>query len=88
MKKVLRVTANTDGWYSIKASCDEGSILTNIKLEANKPLELSFINNRASIEKAPATTDGPKQNHEGRGYKNFNSGHYRRRPKTRNQEES
>lgn len=75
MRKILKVTANVDGWYSLKASCDEGTIITNIKLEAGKPLELSFVNNRLSIDRGN-TQQNDKENKEQCGYKNFSKNRY------------
>ena len=84
MKKILRVTANTDGWYSIKASCDEGTIITNIKLEAYKPLELSFVNGRASIEADVEIKPEPvRENRDRSGYKNYDRNQNRRRYKNK-----
>lgn len=49
MRKSLTIVANQPGWYTIKVSCDEGTIVTNVRLEADKPLNLSFVNDRPSF---------------------------------------
>lgn len=54
MRKSITVVANTTGWYTIKTTCDEGSVFVNMKLEAGKPTELFFSEDRARyIKESP-----------------------------------
>ena len=64
-KKSIKLVANVTGWYLIKAVCDEGLIVTNVKLEAGVPLELSFANELRRDEPRP------EENRPFRDTKNF-----------------
>ena len=82
LRKTLTVSANVSGWYLIKTVCDEGLIITNVKLEAGKPIELSFVNDMRRDETKPVVDKPSTEKQINRPQKQYRNNRYRgKKPK-------